>query len=76
MKIQVTAEDIRRGRPGICGGCPIALAMRRAFGVPIESWRFVSSTNYSALPQVATVFVVDFDAGRPVQPIEFEVPDA
>jgi hypothetical protein len=88
MLVSVTAKDIAAGLRADCGECPIALAMRRATGMtenrftaayvavtgdratlcrgkrkPHEDWR---------LPQEAVSFQRAFDAGRPVEPFEFE----
>ena len=30
MRVEVTAEDIRRGKPESCSQCPVARALRRA----------------------------------------------
>lgn len=32
VTVEVTAEDIAKGRPNRCGECPVALALRRATG--------------------------------------------
>jgi hypothetical protein len=66
--INVTWDDIRRGKRGDVAMCPTGLAMERAgaAGVyfPIE-----------ALPEVAQDFIRDFDNGLPVQPIHFIMDD-
>lgn len=77
MKIQVTKEDIANGQRVVCDRCPIALAMSRAFAQPVNvcvtDWRLKSSRTYHFLPMAATNFLLNFDAGRPVVPFEFEV---
>lgn len=57
-------------------GCPIARAVRRRH----PEWRVTETRiidlNYdtvAALPGPAIAFIRDFDAGRAVEPIEFEI---
>jgi hypothetical protein len=82
MKITVTQEDIDEGIIKDCIRCPIARAIGRAFGEKAS----VAQTDYyvsgrwnslkpKKLPNVATEFIYDFDAGRPVHPFTFELPD-
>jgi hypothetical protein len=76
MQIEVTQEDIDRGkkRDALC--CPIALAMARATG---RSWAIgcgvaVDEADTEVhLPEIAFRFESLFDFGKPVQPLSFEV---
>lgn len=74
--IDVTKEDIEAGKPREATSCPIALAATRAVGHQMYmgssllhsgdmQWFFVS-------PEVSG-WIHDFDAGRDVEPISFEV---
>lgn len=81
MRIVVTKEDIADGRAFTCTKCPVALAMSRAFGMPIyvgpTSWgAFKDGGPIGRTPELAAEFMTRFDVGLPVQPFEFEVPDA
>lgn len=88
MKITVTQRDILRGQRNRPDRCPIALAIKRrplvrllASRVDVSgltAWIGWPSTWWSGLrpyplPLKATCFVVDFDAGRIVQPFSFEI---
>lgn len=57
--------------------CPIALAVDRTTGRTCDVWNDCIWTRHyervCSLPGSATQFIEDFDDGRPVQPIEFEV---
>ena len=79
LKITVTRKDIDNGIS--CNGffCPIALAFKRAAGEKV----FIDDTTYDMLgkkktyglklPKPAQRFIRAFDAGRKVEPFEFEV---
>jgi hypothetical protein len=81
VRIEVTVEDIRAGRPGEAGACPVALALCRATGRP---WavcpeelfgRFdgpVRAPGLDAPPEVTT-FVLAFDRGEAVSPFSFDL---
>lgn len=81
VRVEVTAEDIERGRrKGPCS-CPIALAARRALGcyvnVQPRTIRLAGATVCS-LPMVAQDFIMRFDRRmwswskrRPVKPFAF-----
>jgi hypothetical protein len=81
VRIEVTAEDVRAGARSDSGGCPVALALRRATG---GQW-WVGGRGLrpyfpapphgdvvDAPPQVAR-FVDDYDSGLPVSPFSFEL---
>lgn len=76
MKIQVTAEDIANGRRSDCHNCPVSLAWNRVMGGDYKVGLGVIVQNSCILfwlPKIAQKFIFDFDAGRPVEPFEFEV---
>lgn len=78
--IEVTKEDIANGKVDYrC--CPIALAGNRATGkkctvglahiyVAVEH---ANPTHQKPLPQSAVKFREDFDAGKKVRPITFQI---
>lgn len=80
--INVTQEDIERGKRESACECPIALALERAFNA--KSWvddegfffqrcpKEKLSPDYP-IPQSAIAFIAAFDAGEKVEPFEFEV---
>lgn len=79
MKINVTAEDIARGTPGSCSGCPITLAIRRAIpdSDPRVHMGLISLCKDGVplrTPLKAKTFIHGFDAGLPSDPFEFELP--
>lgn len=78
MKISVTQDHISRGKKDDCFQCPVALALRERIGISaVYGAYFRKSWDGSAigLPKTATNFIYDFDAGEPVEPIEFEIAD-
>ena len=80
MVIEVTADDIDAGIQGDCMYCPLALAIYRKSGRSVEVWSdlftVVRTNTDHFLPDLAKEFRRQFDAGRPVSPIAFEVDDA
>jgi hypothetical protein len=79
MKITVTAEHIRYGRPCDLLSCPVALAIRDAewaafpwvTGGAVE----VLGTRINvSLPEEACRFISAFDSGMVVSPFEFDLP--
>jgi hypothetical protein len=85
MRIDVTADDIRRGKMEDCCRCPVALAAARAFGLTTTgSWLtspvrvFPSSLaieekDLIRLPPGVAAFICAFDMGMPVAPFFFEL---
>ncbi len=81
MKIRVTSEHIRRGEQHSLSACPIALAVREHDGfADAEVGSFFVYKGRSFLfppsfttPSKAAKFIQDFDAGRAVEPFEFEL---
>jgi len=83
--VYVTSDDIRRGEPGECDSCPIALAIDKAaeaVSSPAEyvhaqvftekTWLHIGKNRYQAsLPQSARDFIGRYDNALPVEPFEF-----
>jgi hypothetical protein len=72
MKIEVTADDIKVGKPGMAAQCPVALAVQRAVGkcfvtvaqdvsVYTESTFGVMRSRRADLPGIAKDFIRAFD---------------
>lgn len=79
MRIDVTAEAIRRGVRGEPGFCAIAIALQEATGQPWEvgcvcAWRtdLPASEATRLLPRHVEQWVKDFDDGKAVRPFSFE----
>lgn len=77
MKIDVTWEDINNGHRADHCNCPIALAASRAFGFPITAtygglWKDVI-TPLGTFHQEIQDWMYNFDLGKPVDPISFEI---
>lgn len=75
--INVTQEDIERGKRNSCFQCPLVYAISRALDCGVHVHRncfFVRDEldDYS-LPQSAIDFIAAFDAGEKVEPFSFEV---
>lgn len=83
MKIEVTQEDIDSGERRCEGGCPIAMAVSRAFGfcrVVVKTlnccvWaeNRTSLPLYFSLPMAARQFIQNFDNGEGVDPFTFDL---
>lgn len=82
MKIQVTDADIKKGRRWSPGGCPIALAVGRAFpdhrvlvgNTIVSLWTDNELSTEMPLPEVARDFIRSFDyAPRMQGSFEFEL---
>jgi len=81
VKIEVTADDIKNGDKRTCVSCPVALALGRALGSyafagPISLFPYSGSTLRIDTPDEVIQFMTNFDAGLPVQPFSFTIPDA
>lgn len=87
-KVSITEEHIRLGKQGSFASCPVALAIKEHTGkisilVNSSSARFKIGKGGDAewlermAPEVMSKFVVRFDAGQPVTPINFDldIPD-
>lgn len=79
MKITVTKEDIGGGRRSDPEDCPVARALRRAgvvhFGVTGMAVMIPGERQHTSvlLPGEVQEWIMDFDWGTPVKPIEFEL---
>lgn len=85
IKISVTADDIKNGKPINERCCPIALAASRVIKKGEDETLYVGM-NFLAIetpekpydksvqiPRVATDFILSFDKGEEVFPFEFEI---
>lgn len=84
MRVEVTQEDIGKGVARAPNNCPIALALKRAgwarASVSASAIGFKARGAEKfywtyAVPENAKSFLFDFDAGRPVSPFSFDLPD-
>lgn len=83
MKVALSQEDICDGIVGSPKSCPIALRIKKKFGVNEDSVsvgratvsyrRFGVNVTFAPLPKEARQFIADFDNGRFVQPITFRI---
>lgn len=76
-RIEVTAEDIKRGQRRTCSACPIALAAQRALQCSVlvgctSIWQ-PGRTNWWKLPAQAQAWRERFDNHERVEPFTFEV---
>ena len=79
MRIDVTQEDIDRGKRSRPCECPLAIAASRATGRPcsvgLDRIGFDDGLALEwPLPDIAFKFRWDFDNGQPVQPFGFDLP--
>lgn len=83
LKLVVSQDHITNGKRGHSRMCPIALSTKEQMpgcsvivssnGIYVhlqEPFKFIGN---SELPRAAAHFIKRFDAGLPVEPIEFEV---
>jgi hypothetical protein len=80
MTINVTQDHIDNGKKGTANRCPIALAIKDAFGPAVRV--YVSITAYQIgpvkdrpLPPEAITFIQKYDRGSTVKPFSFEITD-
>lgn len=76
MKVSVTAEDISIGVRYRSCLCPVALAMTRASGKQVIVWLHQWSyegvyPSFSDLPREVVGWIMRFDKGEKVEPMEF-----
>lgn len=75
ITVEVTQQDIERGRPGTCGECPVALALKRRGFTHVdvnEDWISVDY-RYSRSGSDVVWFIDNFYNGRPIFPQTFEL---
>ena len=83
VRVEVTQEDIEKGKRKAGWACPIARAIKRRVpqsrrrDVFVEHALWEVGYHVRPLPRTAQRFVKRFDAGEPVKPFAFmtEVPD-
>lgn len=84
IRIEVTAEDIREGKPKMCSECPVARAISRAFGGAVfavasnrtfgmHSFALSGPYRIARLPKHVESFVRQFDCGESVSPFSFDL---
>jgi len=80
MIVKVTQEHIDTGNRGSRSpeSCPVALAMKDAgMHYPWVDSEYISFFDAEAhqepTPPLVALFIMDFDAGEPVEPFEFEL---
>lgn len=78
MRIDVTQEDIRRGRPRESDFCPVALALNRATGEYADvSWcrpyLGLEHTPLAPFSKEVSDAIYLFDRGYPIDPFSFEI---
>lgn len=82
MRITVTQDDIDKGCRKDAFGCAVARAVCRALGVSedesvgvddeaIDFYDELQGRPTAKVPAVATLFIMAFDRGDPVQPFSF-----
>jgi hypothetical protein len=83
VTVEVTAEDIEQGMPGVTDACALALAIRRVTGEPflVGAHGFGISEDEDdddiALPVHVVEFRREYDRGNEVTPFSFtlELPE-
>jgi hypothetical protein len=75
VTVEVTQDDINKGKRRCCESCAITLALTRAFGKKTEAAIscFSNEDGIGALPSKAVAFIWDFDDMKHVEPFTFEV---
>ena len=76
MIIKVLKEDIRKGKRQNAQYCPIARAIKRKTkrgDVMVDSRRVMFGWMTFEMPVRAENFIMNFDAGKPVKPFQFEL---
>lgn len=86
VRIEVTQDCIDAGTPRKLKECPVALALFKECGPRgeiyvypdhINTWGMMERNHYRFdLPLKVQDFISFFDAGLPVEPIEFELEEA
>jgi hypothetical protein len=80
MKISVTKEHIKKGKPTFPSACPIALALKDAgFTTPIVIDTFMREEEadiYYDLPRSCSRFIRRFDTKKSVKPFNFILKEA
>lgn len=66
--LDVTKEDIERGKREDCLDCPIALALSRQFNGYTDVGRLWANTEYGRFEHDGRLFIDTFDDGIDVEP--------
>lgn len=81
MLIQVSQGDIDNGTPGMCGFCPVAVALLRQTGAVWLVYSDGQARPYIGDPAVRITLppevaeaVRRYDAGLGMEPFEFDLP--
>jgi hypothetical protein len=76
MLIEVTEEDIKQSRVLKCSRCPIEMALDRvyphSYSCVIPREIYIADYTFKTTEEVRA-FINDFDSGRQVSPITFEI---
>lgn len=79
ITITVTEEDIKNGKRHNSHKCPIALACLRTINMTwfdlYDKLQTKSFEVADVFPGKTGIFMTLFDAGEPVEPFTFEIPD-
>lgn len=84
MKVNVTAEHIKSGKPMSSDCCPVALAINEIIGhspvvlvghTNISIWPLGKAERYYKTPEEVAHFISAFDKGEAVEPFSFELDD-
>lgn len=78
MKIEVTEQDIKDGKPGQCVYCPIAIALKRETGWIWSVMYYSADTllgpfHRAIMPPAAQSWIEDFDNNESVYPFSFDL---
>lgn len=83
IKVKVKRKHIKKGNQGEGGSCPIYWAMHDMgfrkhhvsgdCGIYLSKNAFRDSHGDIRTPKKANKFITDFDAGKPVSPLEFNI---
>ena len=76
IEVKVTETHIRNGVKGDAGCCAIALALQEKFpgkSIEVDGESACVGDDRFCLPAEAEAFIINFDAGTPVDPIEFKM---
>ena len=78
MKIEITQQDIDKGRRDLFDDCAIALGLNHEFAYELSvsrGWIRIGKDYYRSMPEVRR-WIADFDRGRLVNPITIELVQA
>jgi hypothetical protein len=76
IRFEVTKADIDEGHPSSSVSCPIARALGRATGKPVEVCTYLvraGDASTAQVPQTIRDFMYKFDLGRKVHPRRFQI---